>query len=486
MDRKKSSRALFYILAGVLICVVGFIMVRHKKTSNFGRAPEIYQKQCASCHGPKGFGDGKAAYLLFPRPRDFSLGRFRIVTTKTGFPTDEDLFRTISRGMPGSAMPPWGHLPEEDIRDLVGYVRQLTYDGMVMRRSENIKSAEALQEVKDSVGTRLTPGTTLELSKEIPSTPNSLQVGKDLYVKACAGCHGLSGKGDGNSNTKDEQGYFLPPNDFSKGIFKGSGSSRDIAYRIRLGMPGSAMPSFELGNDEYLWSIAHYVQSLAPDDAEKRTTQHRQFISAQKVDTLHSDPLDPTWDKIEPTFIALMPLWVHNGKYIDGVNVRATYNKKDVSFHLTWRDDSKNEEQKNMVDTFSDGIALQFTNEADPPFFGMGDISHPVNIWLWKPDNQNFKLPNRPAQDLNAHGLGTLEMQKKNEQNVSAKGVWKDGFWRIVFTRSLISSHNGDIEFSPRQSKRMGLAVWDGAQKDRDGQKSVTIWHDLLFDQTPK
>ncbi|HEX9637640.1 MAG TPA: c-type cytochrome, partial [Acidobacteriota bacterium] len=68
-----------------------------------GRA--TYQKQCAACHGAEGRGDGDAAYLLYPKPRDFTAGRYRLVSTWERVPTDQDLFSTISRGMPGSAMP---------------------------------------------------------------------------------------------------------------------------------------------------------------------------------------------------------------------------------------------------------------------------------------------------------------------------------------------------------------------------------------------
>jgi mono/diheme cytochrome c family protein len=71
-----------------------------------------YQKECLACHGQDGNGEGEAAYLLYPRPRDFTSGEFRLVSTWDDVPTGEDLFRTISRGMPGSAMPSWSHLPE--------------------------------------------------------------------------------------------------------------------------------------------------------------------------------------------------------------------------------------------------------------------------------------------------------------------------------------------------------------------------------------
>src|SRR5262245_45799970 len=58
----------------------------------------IFARQCAPCHGATGAGDGMAAYLLYPKPRNFRKGPFRFVSTWEGVPTDDDLFRTISRG----------------------------------------------------------------------------------------------------------------------------------------------------------------------------------------------------------------------------------------------------------------------------------------------------------------------------------------------------------------------------------------------------
>jgi hypothetical protein len=43
---------------------------------------------------------------MFPRPRDFSSGKFKYKSTAAGEPpTDEDLLRTIRDGLPASAMP---------------------------------------------------------------------------------------------------------------------------------------------------------------------------------------------------------------------------------------------------------------------------------------------------------------------------------------------------------------------------------------------
>jgi DMSO reductase family type II enzyme heme b subunit len=455
-----------------LMLVVGIIFPIYRQgTDEFGRAPKIYQKQCASCHGGEGLGDGEAAYLLFPRPRDFSLGRFRLVTTEKGIPNDQDLFDAISYGMPGSAMPPWEHLSEKDRWDLVDYVRKLTFEGMVMRRSEGIHDDAGLAEITERVSTRLISDPSFELSEEMTASPEALKLGEDLYVKACAGCHGLTGHGDGNSNTRDEQGYMLAPNEFTRGIFKGSGSVRDIIYRIRLGMPGSAMPSFDFGNDEYLWAIAHYVRSFVPEFAEVRTVQHRQSVPVRKVKELPQNPIDPSWWLgIDATYIALMPLWMQNDKYIEGVFVRAAYDAENIFFYLSWPDTGENVRKEHSVDAFTDGAALQFSNEADPPFFAMGDAASPVNIWLWKADK---------VEDLNANGFGTLELQNNERQNMSAIGVWKNGVWHVVFARSIDSLDNSDVEFKVDRDMKIAFAVWDGDRQDRDGQKSITIWHDL-------
>lgn len=70
-------------------------------------------------------GGREAAYLLYPKPPNFRRGIYRFTSAFGGVPTDDDLFATITRGLPGSAMPPWGHLSESDRRALVQYVKSL-------------------------------------------------------------------------------------------------------------------------------------------------------------------------------------------------------------------------------------------------------------------------------------------------------------------------------------------------------------------------
>ena len=57
--------------------------------------------------------------------RAISLQRYRLVSTWDRVPTDQDLFDTISRGMPGSAMPSWEHLTTDQRWGLVYYIKSL-------------------------------------------------------------------------------------------------------------------------------------------------------------------------------------------------------------------------------------------------------------------------------------------------------------------------------------------------------------------------
>ena len=85
----------------------------------------LYNRFCFHCHGRNGRGDGLASRYLFPAPRDLSRGIFKSHSAQSNSrPLDEDLSRTIRRGVPGTVMPAWGKvLGEEDIQSLVSYIK---------------------------------------------------------------------------------------------------------------------------------------------------------------------------------------------------------------------------------------------------------------------------------------------------------------------------------------------------------------------------
>lgn len=82
------------------------------------RGETLYKTNCVSCHGEKGDGKGPAAVALTPKPRNFLQEKFR-------FGDDvESIFKTLEKGSPGTAMPSWAQLPEEDRKALAVYVRR--------------------------------------------------------------------------------------------------------------------------------------------------------------------------------------------------------------------------------------------------------------------------------------------------------------------------------------------------------------------------
>ena len=57
------------------------------------------------------------------RPRNFAAGVFKFRLTKEPLPTDGDLLRTITRGVRGTAMPPWYELPLTDRLAVIQYIK---------------------------------------------------------------------------------------------------------------------------------------------------------------------------------------------------------------------------------------------------------------------------------------------------------------------------------------------------------------------------
>ena len=182
----------------------------------------MFAKNCAICHGENGDGAGKFAYLMNPRPRDFRKGDFKLATTQNQIPTGDDLVRTIGRGMPGSAMPPWNHLPRSDLRALAAYVRQLHVEGEKADLQAWVSdgSLEAA-EVPEMLADRTQPGPQLV----VPPEPSFDEIrwfrGRKLYLESCSSCHGADGHPVADAVKFDNEGYPVPPRSFVNGIFKG-------------------------------------------------------------------------------------------------------------------------------------------------------------------------------------------------------------------------------------------------------------------------
>src|SRR3970282_877104 len=156
---------------------------------------QIYSQQCAACHGPQGRGEGEAAYLLHPKPRDFVAANYRLVSTWDRIPTDRDLFDTITRGMPGSAMPSWGHLPAEQRWALVYYVKMLSEKPLQVKPTKSPAPDGSGGEGE------------IQLPKAPPFDAAARARALELYKDACASCHGDTARGDGAQEQRDDEGF---------------------------------------------------------------------------------------------------------------------------------------------------------------------------------------------------------------------------------------------------------------------------------------
>ena len=476
----------------------------------------VYAQHCAACHGVKGDGAGPATVWLFPRPRNFSAGLFKIKSTPgMALPTDEDLLGTVTRGMPGSSMPSFTYLSDSERRKAVQYIKYLTaYTDTAGNRVNRFEQAKRNNEVAASIS----------IPPEPPVTVQSLADGARLFSKLnCVICHGETGAGDGPNapSLKDTQGLYLPPRDFNTGAFRGGHTGRDLFARIAVGLAGTPMVAFDnkVMTDRERWSLVHFIQSLRRKDVEINDllAPTDGLVHVPHVrGNLPVDPADPAWEGMDPTRITLNPLWPEKDT-IYAVAVRAVHDGKRLALLCTWKDPVADGAPVRVQD-FQDAVALQFSLSGNTPFLGMGDASNPVNIWQWKAGWQQeadghrqdmveqypsmhvdtyFRNSYRtaadagnevaiahrsPVEDANACGFGTLKSQPSAGQNVSGKGIWCDGSWSVIFLRDLKTKEADDVKLAVGKPVPVAFAVWDGQNRDRNGRKVVSNWHKLILE----
>ena len=111
--------------------------------------------------------------------------------------------------------------------------------------------------------------------------------------------------------------------------------------------------------------------------------------------------------------------------------------------------------------------------------FGMGKNEGVYNPGRYtKNILSDMSLRKSPVEDLNAEGFSTLTTQA--HQDVSGDGNWNNNRWVVVFKRSLRTSDSNDTQFSGNKTP-MAIAIWNGGNKERNGQKAVVQWQTLAW-----
>jgi mono/diheme cytochrome c family protein len=249
---------------------------------------DVYRRQCASCHGVTGDGQGPAGQYLNPPPRDYRLGRFKFTSTPRGEkPRYEDLARILRRGAKGTSMPSFRWLPDDELDAVIGYVMLLSSRGemelLLLREAESeLEEADDLnaevvagyatrvyESWRDAAGKVVNPATTEPLASD-----DTVRAGAKAFIELnCFKCHGKDGRGNKAFNVgKDDWGHTAYAADLTSGMLHGGRRPVDIYRRIYLGINGTPMPAFDQPDttkgetaeqrSETIWHLVHFVTSI--------------------------------------------------------------------------------------------------------------------------------------------------------------------------------------------------------------------------------
>ena len=461
----------------------------------------IYVRRCSFCHGLLGDGEGPAAEFMDPRPRDFTLGTFKFRTTQSGeLPTDDDLFRTVSRGLKGTGMQSFDDqvikngLTETERWAVIAYIKTFVPE---------FEDPE-LDPVKTSKVVKL-PANRPPFSEELAAK------GKAVFERAkCWECLGKSGRGDGQKSfdRKDDWGFPIRIRNVTHPWkIKAGADPEDIYMRFSTGISGTPMPSFvkALSEDER-WQLANFIKSL-----QHKPTSHQVLKAHSVAGAVPVSPDDDAWAAAQPMDIRLTgqvvgaPRWQNPS--IELVTVKAVFNETDIAFRVQWDDPFKDATHKKdkqfspkelrkvgaynsyvaangmiarKLETYRDAIALQFPIKppagTKKPHFFRGESSNPVHLWMWKADGE------RVDEAIARGWKQPVKIQAKDQQQTASKAIWKSGRWSVVMKRPRVSPDRNDVRFEKGTFIPMAVNAWDGSNGEHGLIMSLSTWYFVLLE----
>jgi DMSO reductase family type II enzyme heme b subunit len=240
-----------------------------------------------------------------------------------------------------------------------------------------------------------------------------------------------------------------------------------------------------------------------------------------------TDPAASTWRQARPVRVAMQPQVMAKPNHLEPavktITVRALHNGGWIAFLLEWADPSRSD--LIVLDNFGDQVAVQLPVDvkASPPAPMMGNPGGRVNIMQWRaafqrdldqgPPTVRDLYPNAwadvypdevlnatdarpysgalglenpvsrgratPVLDQMAEGWGTMTV--KPDQHALGKGVWRDGTWRVVISRPLVSDDVNAPPLAPGIRTVAAFAVWEGGHREVGARKAWAPWVPLVI-----
>jgi DMSO reductase family type II enzyme heme b subunit len=207
-------------------------------------------------------------------------------------------------------------------------------------------------------------------------------------------------------------------------------------------------------------------------------------VRAALVSSVPDDPTAAAWSSAVPAQFPLSPQvhWQPRIQEVTAkdVKVRGLSDGKQVAIMLEYEDPTQDADDAAAVEFMVGDKKAHFAH-GQP----MGQVEGgPVNIWYWK--NKEGK-----AVDMTAKGFGTLKVQ--DSQDVTGKGAYADGKWKVVFKRAIATDDKEhDTQFRQGVFSNIAFAVWDGQKdpasgdlKEKGAQKAVSSWWYFRVEPAP-
>jgi DMSO reductase family type II enzyme heme b subunit len=453
----------------------------HAVAGNVENGKKVYALRCEQCHGADGAADGAAAAFVYPRPRVFKDNSvYKFAVTPDGvIPTDDDLYKVIADGIPGTSMPGFPIVTEQEKWDLVALLKSW---------SEDFSDPEYIEEAQPMPELSCPPAAV---------SPDSIAKGRKLYEEnMCSDCHGAEGRGDGPNwatLAEDSWGNTLVPRNLSNPeTFRNGHAQADIMKTLSRGLTGSPMASYRdaiTATDR--WHLVNYIGSLA--ETPKVVKDER--ILAIKAEKLPTSADDKAWADAPVARFSLLSQIIEPPRLffpaVEFVDAKAIYNSQGIALKITW-DDRSNSTGTNTTDDYKDRdgtvyrdtdhpdqFALQFpakkVKDGARPYFLLGDKKRAVNTWWWRADTNAIS-------EINAKGFGTFQPQDAKSIQVKGDVSYKDGRYTMFVTRPLTTSDSGDVQLEEGGWTPVGFNVWDGNRGEIGQRRAVSTWFWLFLE----